>query len=176
MHYLLECEASRHKRGKNVVRHAVTALRDARKRPLLPLELGALSFWQAARRRGIRLFISLPSYHVLQRRRHYKEALVFLKFSEVLSPTRYHTRWARRIRETSKLSREDAAMIALATFGRDSSGPILGVPKLITYDLPMINGYQKKYLSLEHRLQAMTAQLDPPFDKGADTLISQSRG
>jgi len=87
MHYLLD---------KNVVRHAVTALRDARRHPLLPLELGALSFWQAARRRGVRLFISRPSYNVLQRRRHYRETLVFLKFSEVLSPTRYHTRWARR--------------------------------------------------------------------------------
>ena len=100
MHYLLD---------KNIIRHAITALRDARKRPLLPLELGALSFWQAARRRCVRLFISLPSYHVLQRRRHYKEALIFLKFSEVLSPARNHTRWARRIRETSKLSREDSA-------------------------------------------------------------------
>ena len=38
MHYLLD---------KNIIRHAITALRDARKRPLLPLELGALSFWQA---------------------------------------------------------------------------------------------------------------------------------
>lgn len=156
MHYLLD---------KNVVRHAVTALRDARRRPLLPLELGALSFWQVARRRGVILFISRPSYNVLQRRRHYREALVFLKFSEVLSPTRYHTRWARRVRETSKLSREDAAMIALATFGSDSSGTILGVPKLITYDFPMINGYQKKCSRLERRLQAMTAQLHPPFDK-----------
>ena len=115
--------------------------------------------------RAARVFISEASFNVLQRRLHYDEAIVFLDFVEVLSPTRDHTRWARRIRETSKLSREDAAMIALATFGSDSSGTIWGAHKLITYDLPMINGYQKKRSRLERRLQAMTAQLAPPFDK-----------
>ena len=106
MQYLLD---------KNVVRHAITGFRDGLKRPLLPLESGALAFWQAAEMHAAKVFISEASFHVLQRRLHYDEAIVFLDFVEVLSPTRYHTRWARRIRETSKLSREDAAMIALAT-------------------------------------------------------------
>jgi hypothetical protein len=149
MQYLLD---------KNVVRHAITAFRDGFRRPLLPLELGALTFWQVAEMRAARVFISEASFNVLQRRLHYDEAIAFLDFVEVLSPTRYHTRWARRIRETSKLSREDAAMIALATFGSDPSGMILGVHRLITYDFPMINGYQKKRSRLERRLQAMTGQ------------------
>ncbi len=174
MRYLLD---------KNIVRHAIMALRDARKRPLLPLEQGALVFWQAARMRKARLFISAPSYHVLLRRRQYKEAQFFLKFSEVLTPTRYHTRWSRRVRETTKLSREDAAMIALATFGTDQSGTILGAHRLITYDQPMINGYMAKLPPLERRLQAMTGQLLSPYDQAtlpqlmnADDVLKESAG
>jgi hypothetical protein len=138
MQYLLD---------KNIVRHAITAFRDGFRRPLLPLELGALAFWRVAEMRAARVFISEASFNVLQTRLHYDEAIAFLDFVEVLSPTRYYTRWARRIRETTKLSREDAAMIALATFGSDSSGTILGVPKLITYDFPM-NGARQQEASV----------------------------
>lgn len=148
---------------KNVVRHAIKGFRDGLKRRLLPLELGALTFWQLAQRRQARIFISEASFNVPQQRLHYNEAIIFLNSVEVLTPTRYHTRWARRIRETAKLTREDAAMIALATFGTNSSHTILGMDRLITYDLAMINGYLNYQSRLSARLQAMTNQLDPPF-------------
>jgi hypothetical protein len=45
-----------------------------------------LAFWQAARIRGIKLFISVPSYHVLQRRSHHPRARTFRKNGRALPP------------------------------------------------------------------------------------------
>lgn len=93
----------------------------------------------------------------------YAEVRLLLDAMEVLYPTRYHARWTRRIRDTTGLSREDAAMIALATFGANSARTIIGVHRLITCDQPMITGYTNYLPILERRLRAMIAQLSPPF-------------
>lgn len=158
MRYLLD---------KNVIRHAITGFRDMMTRSLLELELGALTFWQASERRAEDVFISEASFNILQTRLDYDEVIVFLDFVNVLVPSRYHARWARRIRESTGLSREDAAMIALATFGSNDSGKILGVHQLLTYDIPMINGFQSYHSTLEHRLKVMTEQLPLPFNQAA---------
>jgi len=148
---------------KNVARYAIAGLRYGRLRLLSPLETDALSFWHTAEERGVALFISHVSFHVLQRLAGYDEVRVLLDSVRVLSPTRYHARWSRRIRETAGLTREDAAMIALASFGSDQQGSILGTHLLITYDQPMINEYLDLLKKLERRLRAMTAQLPAPF-------------
>lgn len=148
---------------KNVARYAIAGLRYGRLRPLSPLEMGTLSFWRAAEERGVALFISRVSFHILQRLAGYDEVRVLLDAMRVLSPTRYHARWARRIRETTGLTREDAAMVALASFGSDPTGSILGTHLLVTYDQPLINGYLDHLPKLNRRLHTMTAQLLPPF-------------
>jgi hypothetical protein len=148
---------------KNVARYAIAGLRYGHLRLLSPLEMGALAFWRSAEENGVALFISRASFEVMQRLARYDEVRILLNAASVLSPTRYHARWARRIRETTGLTREDAAMIALTGFGSDHRGSILGTHLLITCDQSMINGYLDHYQRLERRLRAMTAQLQPPF-------------
>jgi hypothetical protein len=150
---------------KNIVRHAITGLYQGRWRLLSPLEASALNFWRSAQINSVELFISPSSFHVLQPMQHYAEVRILLDSIKVLRPTRYHPRWARRVRETSGLSREDAAMIALATFGTNQVGPIFSVEHLISSDRPMINGYRVHFTLLERRLQKMCAQLRAPFDQ-----------
>jgi hypothetical protein len=157
MRYLLD---------KNVVRYAITGLCYRHARPLSPLELSSLSFWRAARLQNVAILISHVSFEIL-RQLNYREVQFFLNTIDVLTPTRYHARWARRIRETTTLTREDAAMIALASFGSNRQGNILGTHSLLTYDRAMINSFQKHLLILERRLQAMTAQLSAPFYQAA---------
>lgn len=154
MRYLLD---------KNVIRYAISGLYYGHRRLLSSLETSALAFWRANEQDGAELYISHFSFHVLQPMADMREVQVFLDSVAVLFPTRYHQRWARRIRETTGLSREDAAMIALATFGTNQTGNILGVNALISYDQPMINGYHQHLTALRRRLQAMQVQLSEPF-------------
>jgi hypothetical protein len=149
---------------KNISRYALTGLRYRHLRPLSPPEKGALSFWHLANLHQTMIFISYSSFEVL-RRMPYSEAHLLLDDSEVLWPTRYHTRWARRIQQVTGLTREDAAVIALATFGTTSFGDLLGAHWVLTYDRAMINGYLSQLSTLERRLQAMAAQLSPPFNQ-----------
>ena len=172
MRYLLD---------KNIVRYAIAGLRFGHLRTLSLLEIGALSLWRFAEARGIPLFISDSSYHILQRLEPYDEVQLFLAATEVLTPSRYHVRWSRRIRQTTGLAPEDAAMIALATFGTDHNGHILGTELLVTYDRRMITGYQTHITTLSRRLRAMTAQLPLPFSHALlphlstpDTLLTTS--
>ncbi len=109
------------------------------------------------------LFISSASLNVLRQSAQYNEIRILLNDIDVLLPSRYHTRWTRRIRETTGLSREDSAMIALTSFGTNQAGNILGTHYLVTYDKPMINGYQNYLPALQTRLSAMTHQLLLPF-------------
>ena len=148
---------------KNLVRYILTGLHYGRVRPLTSLETGALSLWRTAEEHGVTLFISRYTFNVLQRLQPYPLAQVVLNAMPALSPTRYHPRWARRIRESTGLSREDAAMIALASFGSNDAGEILGVHWLATSDQPLLNGYRATLSTLNRRFRAMTAQLPAPF-------------
>lgn len=148
---------------KNLVRYILTGLHYGRLRPLTPLESGALSLWRAAEEHGVTLFVSHYTFNVLQRLQPYSLAQVVLNAMPALLPTRYHLRWARRIRESAGLSREDAAMIALASFGSNEAGDVLGVHWLATSDQPLLNGYRVTLPTLERRFRAMTAQLPAPF-------------
>jgi hypothetical protein len=150
---------------KNVIRYALSGLHHGHRRLLSPLEAGALLFWQAAETQEVELFISQASYQVLQQLSRYHEVSVLLNSMEVLYPTRYHARWARRLRDTTGLSREDAAIIALATFGTNLTGTILSVHQVVTYDQAMITGYTNHLPTLQRRLKAMTSQLPAPFHR-----------
>lgn len=154
MRYLLD---------KNIVRYAITGLLYGRRRLLSSLEAGALSFMRAAETEDHSLYISHVSFEVLKRLKQYAEVNVILTEVDVLFPTRYYNRWSRRVRETSGLSREDAAIIALASFGTNSAGSILGTHAVVTYDQPMVNGYRQNLPLLQRRLRAMSNQLPVPF-------------
>jgi hypothetical protein len=87
-------------------------------------------------------FSARDLYNVLQRLPQYDEVRIFLEAAEVLFPIRYHKRWARRIRESTGLTREDVSLVALASFGTDEPGVILGAHVLVTYDQALINGFR----------------------------------
>ncbi|MBS1253347.1 MAG: hypothetical protein MAG451_02396 [Anaerolineales bacterium] len=158
MRYLLD---------KNLIRFAIAGLYHGSQRPLRPVELGALSFWRKVEQREESLYIADVSHKILLQLPSYDEVAIFLDSAEVLFPTRYHRRWARRIRESTGLAREDAAMIALASFGTDEEGKMLGAQALVTYDQSLINGFSVNHDVLQRRFHAMTAQLSDPFRRAA---------
>jgi len=87
---------------------------------------------------------------------------LFLASVEVLRPGKYFKRWARRLREMN-FTGEDANILGLGSFGVDEEGLILGVHVIATYDQALINKYALDYEAIQEKLEAMTADLDPPF-------------
>lgn len=152
---------------KNLVRYILNGLYHGRSRPLSPLELSALSLWRTAEEQGVPLYISRYTYNVLQRLRTYVIAQIVLDTMPALAPTRYHARWARRVRETAGMTHEDAAMVALASFGNNDAEDLVHIQWLATCDQLLVNGYRAVLPTLERRFQAMTAQLPPPFCQAA---------
>ncbi|MFH1908935.1 MAG: hypothetical protein ABIL11_16400 [Chloroflexota bacterium] len=57
---------------------------------------------------------------------------------EVAFPTRYFTRWSRRLQEFG-FTPEDARVLALASFGSNQDGNILGMHWVATYDQPSMS-------------------------------------
>lgn len=162
MRYLLD---------KNIVRYVLQGLLYGQVRSLSDLEFSSLSFLQRAERHQAQLFISWASFRVLRQLQRFDEVHIFLDSVETLFPARYHVRWTRRLRETSGLSREDAGMIALSTFGTDETERILGTHFLVTYDQAMINGYQHHRPTLQRRLTAMTRQLNTPYHQATLPML-----
>jgi hypothetical protein len=80
-----------------------------------------------------------------------------------------------RLRPPTPLE-EDAAVIALPTFGSDPQGRILGLHTSITCDGPMPHGYLDRFPQLRRRLRAVAAQLPAPFHRVALPLNSIKTG
>lgn len=106
---------------------------------------------------------SLTVLHRLMKLPHYTNAIsLFLNQVQSLEPTRYYKRWTRRLREFS-FGKEDAAMLALATFGTDLQGGILGVDYFATFDQPMINNWTIQAVAIRTRLVHMQQNIFPPY-------------
>ncbi len=128
-------------------------------------EQQAILLVHLARGKGYRLFLSTEARNLLLahgRQVAPTEMLMFLKRVEVLYPTRYFKRWARRVRERT-FSREDAKVLALATFGTDEAGDLLGVHRVVTFDRPMVRKWEREQEALAQRLREMTEHLAMPF-------------
>jgi hypothetical protein len=152
---------------KNVVRAALAGLRFGSRRPLLPAEFDALTFWRAAEQAqpSIELFIPFTSAHILAPFGDYAEVRLLLEYTVVLWPGPYTRRWRRRLRETTGLTSEDAMILALGTFGTNAAGDILGVSAVVTADRHLLNGYHDHADKLRRRLRAMASHLQPPFSQ-----------
>lgn len=148
---------------KNIVRFALVALRLRSERTLTSREFGALTFIQHAHATNASLFITDTTHNILQTWGQSFEVQTLLAICHILYPTRYHKRWARRIRETSGLSREDCAILAFGTFATNFHGSLLGTDVVATYDQALVNGFAQHKTVLTQRLQRMTRQLHPPF-------------
>jgi len=149
---------------KNVVRRSVEGLAGlADRRILTSEEVLALQFLEMAGRLGHRLFIAPASHNILTIRFASRpETRVFLQQVEVLHPTRYCRRWARRLR-TFGFTREDAWELALGTFSTDQAEKVLGVHVIVTFDRPMVSLFTSERAAIQERLVAMTARLASPW-------------
>jgi len=115
---------------KNVVRLVVTGLYLRRRQPLYPSILNALTFWETIERRGFSLCITQASAHILRRRQQHAAVRFVLATTTELRPGRYCRRWARRLRETTGLTHEDAVVLALALLVRTRWGLSLALTLL----------------------------------------------
>jgi hypothetical protein len=113
-----------------------------------------------------RLFIAPPSANVarsLARMPRYSGVtLFFFGKVEVARPAYYFKRWARRLRDFG-FAREDAAILALATFGTDEEETILGMDFVATYDQRMIRHWSGQREAIQARLAAMRRDIPPPY-------------
>ncbi|MEM7536306.1 MAG: hypothetical protein AAF639_29245 [Chloroflexota bacterium] len=75
---------------------------------------------------------------------------LFLKPVEIVYPTKYNKRWARRLREYT-FSREDASVLALATFGATADLSVFGAQSVITFDKRMINNWQNHHATIHEQ-------------------------
>ena len=143
-------------------------LKLAEKRSLTPEEISALDLFSLAAPPTIRLFIVPPTASVLQKLAHLPQYSIIIQLAlnrvEVVTPTRYFKRWARRLRDYG-FAREDAAILALATFGTDKEGAILGMDYVATFDQPMINHWLVQQQAIQDHLTAMKSNLSAPYHK-----------
>ncbi|MCL4861262.1 MAG: hypothetical protein KJZ93_17735 [Caldilineaceae bacterium] len=148
---------------KNVVRRAIEGIGKTQiGYQLTNEELAALRFLLAAEQGQLLLFISIEMQHILDRFGEHPDVQVVHRFVQVLRPARYFKRWARRLR-THGFTREDAKVLALATFGVDPATNALGVEQIATFDQPMVHHVAYLQDRLTHRLKAMAVQLPTPY-------------
>lgn len=152
---------------KVTVRYAVQGLfRLAEGQSLTGKELFTLDLFSRAQPQGIRLFINPPAANVLQSlaRLPRYSALVHLALDrvEIAHPARYFKRWSRRLRDL-EFTREDAALLALATFGTDEKAAILGMHVVATFDRPMINNWSARLAVIQEHLSVMRNDLPAPY-------------
>lgn len=95
----------------------------------------ALALFARATSPTYTLFIAPPTANVLQHLARYPHYVPIIEFFlarvEMIQPTRYFKRWARRLRDYG-FTREDGAMLALATFSTNGDGSIIGMNYLAT--------------------------------------------
>jgi hypothetical protein len=145
---------------KSVARRIIEALYHLD--DLSPEEEMVLDLWRKLQAEEARLFIPVGALHILQRFEQLIEVRTFLATVEPLESGRYVKRWARRLREYG-FTREDALVLALATYGTDSTGGILGVDVLITLDRSFLNNFEIHRVELQSRLAAMTDGFAAPY-------------
>lgn len=114
------------------------------------------------------LFMVTATHHKLQQlQKHTSYApliQMFYKRVQILYPSRYFKRWSRRLRRYG-FSREDAAVLALATFGTDETNSILGTYFVATYDQPMMTNWLRRGEQITAHLEVMRQDLAEPYNQ-----------
>jgi len=162
---------------KVVARRTVEGLlRLAKGDSLSEQELFAVDLLYASVEGRIRLFIVPSSQIVLDLLRRLPRYTVviqaFLNRIEVAFPTRYFTRWSRRLREFG-YTPEDARVLALASFGSDQGGNFIGMHWVATYDQPLMSLWTLKQAAIARRLKAMSDQIPHPYSQAKLPKVSK---
>jgi hypothetical protein len=153
---------------KNVARRIIEALHHLDN--LSFEEEMVLDLWRQFQAEEARLFIPIGAMNILQPLAHLIEVRTFLATVEPMETGRYVKRWARRLREHG-FTREDALVLALATYGTDPAGNILGVDVLVSLDQPLLTNFQHRQRELQTRLSAMTDRLPAPYNRARLPII-----
>lgn len=103
-----------------------------------------------------------PEAATSARRRDERIAAFLLNPLVVLTPERYLRRWARRLREHG-ITREDAVIVAYASFGLDITARELGAEVFVTQDRGLITKYRELEEVLASRFHCMVSHLKPPY-------------
>jgi hypothetical protein len=149
---------------KGVVRRTLEAgSRRALGRSLLPDQEKALELLMTC---PFELCISVELHHILTHIIKVPRSSLVLERTIVLFPTRYHKRWARRLKRLN-FTREDAKILAYGSFGTDEEGEILGVNFVVTYDRALRNKYKLEFPEIEKQFLAMKAELRLPYSAAA---------
>ena len=82
---------------------------------------------------------------------------------QLLLPVKYQRRFSRRLRQRFNFEREDANLLALATFGTDRAARILGVDILVTFDKRFIERFAIHYPDIQNLLMGMTSHFAVPY-------------
>jgi len=133
-------------------------------------EIHALGLYERADLPGMRLLIVPPTDNVLKRLALFADyaplIALFRSRAEVILPARYFKRWARRLRDYG-FTREDAAVLALGTFGTNRDASVLGAHFVATFDKPMINNWRMQQAPIQKRLAAMRPHLQLSYRAAA---------
>jgi len=154
---------------KVVVRRSLEGLlKLAEGRDLTEEELWAIDLLQRAKGQDIQLFVTGGTVNILRQLealpRYSGVVAAFLGRTEETQPTRYFKRWARRLREFG-FTREDAHVLALASFGTSRRKNVLGMHFVATHDQPLINQWSLQQNKIGERLEAMRRDLQPSYDR-----------
>ena len=160
---------------KVTARHIVEGLlKLVEGRTVTSAELLALYFYQRARSNEITLFILPQTHNLLKRSEHLQRYVViirhFLGATQVVQPARYFKRWARRLREYG-FKKEDAEVLALATFGTTLNRDVLGMHVIATFDQPMINQWDAHQTAIRERLLNMQRNLAVPYNNASLPIV-----
>jgi hypothetical protein len=147
---------------KGIVRRVFeSVIRLAANRPPTEDQLQAVSVYQALLVTGKKVCVT-PESANSARRRDERIATTLLNPLVVLVPGRYLRRWARRLRQHG-VTREDAVIVAYASFGLDSAARELGAEVLVTLDGGLITRYRDVEGTLSVRFRRMVSHLLPPM-------------
>jgi hypothetical protein len=143
-------------------------LKLAENRDLTDEELFTLDLFARASSQNIRLFIPPSTAQVLQKitqlPRYSAIIQLFLDQVEIAFPSHYFKRWTRRLRDCH-FTREDAAILALATFGTNTNGTVLSMHVVATYDQPMVNNWFMQQTRIQERFAAMQKDIPMPYSQ-----------
>lgn len=117
-----------------------------------------------ARSQGVEIVITLETYNILTRiLRNSNVAKAIIANSDVLYQSKPFSRWLRDLKRATTFTREDAKILAYATFGTNLSGTILGCEKLVTLDGGLANEFEVRRNRLETKLLRLRGRLPWPY-------------
>lgn len=123
-----------------------------------------VSVLATARSQGVEIYVTLETYHILTNiLRNPSVAKAIIGNTETLYPSRPFSKWLKVIRSMTALTKEDAKILAYATFGTNLSGTILGCDSVITLDRRLASEFELRKSELEARLHRLTKRLPTPY-------------